>query len=587
MTQILPFLPQLRAPLPPGPTPLPADPATPFAALLDTAAPATPAQAKPADENAGDWLRTQLFVPSAEVETPPPAPLPAPSLPRIQPVLTSQLASTKTPAAPAQLASLPAPVLEVTAPAPIQPVSVSPHPMPQPDPVIVMEVVSTPVSVASPVVPIAVAAPIPIAVPQSSLPSKPATSQNSPPAIAPAIALPVVKTVVPATPHDVTARAVAVVTTPAPVPRAQPDSEMPDDTAAAVQQTPVALSIDPIAPVQTSVPETVAPVPVVAPVSGPQSNLVTMEPPMAPLPVRASLPVPVTQDAGEVVAPPRAETFEFKELGVFGEFAAQYAKATASAPQPESPAAPRAQPRQFNAPMAALETHAPRPVAPQAEPRVIPAAAATRIAAPPPVTPSIQAAPPAHSESPVVSVTAPIAPPRQAAPPPHIEATTPAAPRGVAAPQPVATPVAIAEDAAVIDDTPLSVLAPATAAEVTFAVSPEPVSPPDLRAPILVTSSDEAVALPGSAGSGGKPLTRLQAAPPPPTNVNVVVSGPAAALSVAIRAAGEADYVRLRGLVESTAAEFGMDVADLRLNGSAAEPIFGSMLGGNRGSHTR
>ncbi len=69
--------------------------------------------------------------------------------------------------------------------------------------------------------------------------------------------------------------------------------------------------------------------------------------------------------------------------------------------------------------------------------------------------------------------------------------------------------------------------------------------------------------------------------------VAVALSGPADALSVSLRSAtdGPEDFARLRRIVEDTAASFGFDVADIRLNGDPGS--FATMTGGSRGSRAR
>lgn len=91
-------------------------------------------------------------------------------------------------------------------------------------------------------------------------------------------------------------------------------------------------------------------------------------------------------------------------------------------------------------------------------------------------------------------------------------------------------------------------------------------------------------------GNGKSARSDLPTQPnPSPSLVNLLVSGSNDALAVSVRAAAESteDFVRLRRLVEEIVAEFGMDVAEFRLNGSATEQSFRAIAGGNHGSRTR
>jgi hypothetical protein len=96
----------------------------------------------------------------------------------------------------------------------------------------------------------------------------------------------------------------------------------------------------------------------------------------------------------------------------------------------------------------------------------------------------------------------------------------------------------------------------------------------------------ENVPLEGSAGMAGRSPPRAAPASNETAPVSVLVAGQSAALSIAVRYAADNadDYARLRRLVEDTAAEFGMNVGELQINGSATEPSFQTMLGGNRGN---
>ena len=66
--------------------------------------------------------------------------------------------------------------------------------------------------------------------------------------------------------------------------------------------------------------------------------------------------------------------------------------------------------------------------------------------------------------------------------------------------------------------------------------------------------------------------------------INLVVSGPGNALMIVARSS-DAEPATLRRLAESTAAEFGMNVTEVRINGSAVEPSLAS--GGNHGRRAR
>ena len=87
----------------------------------------------------------------------------------------------------------------------------------------------------------------------------------------------------------------------------------------------------------------------------------------------------------------------------------------------------------------------------------------------------------------------------------------------------------------------------------------------------------------GSAGSPGKALPH--AAPAKASLANLLVTGPDGALSVIIRSADTSaeDFATLRRLAEDAAQEFGMRLGDLRLNGGAPQPSFGTLIGDRHG----
>jgi hypothetical protein len=120
-------------------------------------------------------------------------------------------------------------------------------------------------------------------------------------------------------------------------------------------------------------------------------------------------------------------------------------------------------------------------------------------------------------------------------------------------------------------------------------------SPTGLSAePTVAVPLEDAAPIAGSEGGGetllastGAGKLPLRNAPPTSNAFNVTVAAQGEAqsgtLSVAMRGETDESYGRMRQLVEDTAAEFGLDVGDFRLNGSGTEQTFGTMLGGNRG----
>jgi hypothetical protein len=110
--------------------------------------------------------------------------------------------------------------------------------------------------------------------------------------------------------------------------------------------------------------------------------------------------------------------------------------------------------------------------------------------------------------------------------------------------------------------------------------------------PAVTAPLDDEVPVSGVEESGGEtPLASAGAGKAPPRTaspaasnpLNVTVAGEGEALSVAMRGETDANYSRMRQMVEDAAGEFGLDVGEFRLNGSGTELTFGTMLGGNRG----
>ena len=88
-------------------------------------------------------------------------------------------------------------------------------------------------------------------------------------------------------------------------------------------------------------------------------------------------------------------------------------------------------------------------------------------------------------------------------------------------------------------------------------------------------------------GSGTVARTNLSAQLSPRANpVSMLVSGSDEALSIVARAGG-ADPAQMRRLIESTAAEFDVNVAEFHFNGSTTELSFPSAIGGNHGNRSR
>ncbi|MEI9997606.1 MAG: hypothetical protein WDM91_23630 [Rhizomicrobium sp.] len=88
-----------------------------------------------------------------------------------------------------------------------------------------------------------------------------------------------------------------------------------------------------------------------------------------------------------------------------------------------------------------------------------------------------------------------------------------------------------------------------------------------------------------SAGVPGRLPLRAPAAGGAANPLNLVVADENGALSIAVRSESGGDYARLRRLVEAAASEFGLEVSDFRLNGSAAEQTH--IPGGSRDGRTR
>ena len=135
------------------------------------------------------------------------------------------------------------------------------------------------------------------------------------------------------------------------------------------------------------------------------------------------------------------------------------------------------------------------------------------------------------------------------------------------------------EDEIASSDLPASGGSPAN--EIVYQpANPEPPSTPHFAPP----SENEPVP---PAEEGGAP----QMPPPLPesrsqNSLNLVVSGSANALTIVARSSDTGtEPARLRRLIVSTAAEFGMDVAEFRINGFSVEPSLSS--GGNHGRRAR
>jgi hypothetical protein len=86
-------------------------------------------------------------------------------------------------------------------------------------------------------------------------------------------------------------------------------------------------------------------------------------------------------------------------------------------------------------------------------------------------------------------------------------------------------------------------------------------------------------------GGAPMPASSVDMKNPNPAPVNLAVLGSSDALVVSIRSPIEAGegMVRLRQAIDSLAAEFGMDVAELRINGSPLNQISPSAKGGSNG----
>jgi len=88
---------------------------------------------------------------------------------------------------------------------------------------------------------------------------------------------------------------------------------------------------------------------------------------------------------------------------------------------------------------------------------------------------------------------------------------------------------------------------------------------------------------PSAVQRSARPLPRTL--PPVPSSLGLQVAEVGGALSIAARAPGDAG--ELRRALERTAAEFGLDIAELRLNGVEQSTHIVSRIGGRHGSHTR
>ena len=279
--------------------------------------------------------------------------------------------------------------------------------------------------------------------------------------------------------------------------------------------------------------------------------------------VGGSAPPPKTDiaEAFDNVKPAAAhweQEFAFTDLGMFGRYAALAAPAGA-----------------------------PMPLAVQASP--------LPLQEDPPL---VQSAPaPAPAVSPTRATTAPAVPVTTAMP--EIASSSRAVPVVTAKPVTTATPSpqppnvladvssfsAAETQAGMSTDIADIVEEPSTPATAERPV-PSAAVPTEGSAPPPVPEDAEGTAPLGSAAR----LPLRQPAPPTPASaVNLLVTGQGAAVSVAVRSAGDdaEDYARLRRLVEDVAAEFGVDVSDFRLNGSNTTPVFGTLIGGRNGSSTR
>jgi hypothetical protein len=113
------------------------------------------------------------------------------------------------------------------------------------------------------------------------------------------------------------------------------------------------------------------------------------------------------------------------------------------------------------------------------------------------------------------------------------------------------------------------------------------------HAPSFAAPQDRAAIEPDVSGLSSREAGGGMRWPSPPmrgTNaVNLVVGGPNEALTIVARGMDQSveDGARLRRLFEETAADFGMDVAEFRLNGSATQPSSRSIAGEGHGSRTR
>lgn len=83
--------------------------------------------------------------------------------------------------------------------------------------------------------------------------------------------------------------------------------------------------------------------------------------------------------------------------------------------------------------------------------------------------------------------------------------------------------------------------------------------------------------------------TLPKAGPPRPSlnAVSLIVSGPNEALAIAARSSCEQNTGALRKRLADVAAEYGMEVSELKLNGWSTDPSFRPVQGGQDGNRTR